>query len=105
MFQIDLALLLITAGRLLSIMTGVIGLTSIFIGRKALTHSAKRIGPAKSKAVTGLVLGLIGIIVSIIHLSGSTGFGTGGGRAGAIVALVAGLIGTILSGLALSRFH
>jgi hypothetical protein len=38
-----------------------------------------------------------------VHLAGSTGFGTGGGRAGAIVALVLGLIGMSLGGRALAR--
>jgi hypothetical protein len=50
------------------------------------------------------VLGLIGMVLSLAHLSASTGgFGTGGGRAGAIVALVLGLIGISLGGLALAR--
>jgi hypothetical protein len=51
-----------------------------------------------------LALGLLGIILSVIHLSTFTGgFGTGSGRAGAIVALVLSLIGTSLGGLTLSR--
>ena len=51
-----------------------------------------------------LVLGLIGMVLSVVHLGSSTGgFGTGSGRAGAIVALVLGLIGMNLGGLALAR--
>lgn len=49
------------------------------------------------------MLGLIGMVLSVVHLAGSTGFGTGGGRAGAIVALVLAVIGIGLGGLALAR--
>ena len=50
------------------------------------------------------MLGLIGMVLSVVHLGTSTsGFGTGGGRAGAIVALVLALIGMSLGGLALAR--
>ena len=54
--------------------------------------------------IVALVLGLIGVVLSVGHLGSSTGgFGTGGGRAGAIIALVLGLIGMNLGGLALAR--
>lgn len=76
------------------------GLISVVIGGLALVRSS---GNARAASILALVLGLISVILSLVHLSSSTGFGTGGGRAGAIVALVLGLIGMILGGLALAR--
>jgi hypothetical protein len=61
-------------------------------------------GNGRAGAIVALVLGLIGMVLSVVHLGSSTGgFGTGSGRAGAIVALVLGLIGMNLGGLALAR--
>jgi hypothetical protein len=49
-------------------------------------------------------MGLIGIVLSGLHLATTTGgFGTGKGRAGAIVAMIIGLTGTLLGWLALAR--
>lgn len=73
--------------------------SAIFFGPQR--HKA---GPLFSlKISVALVLGLIGVILSVVHLGGSTGFGTGGGRAGAIVGLVLALIVTSLGGLAFAR--
>ena len=72
----------------------------------ALARSAGRIGAGNGQAgaIVALVLGLIGMVLSVVHLGSSTGgFGTGGGRVGAIVALVLSLIGTNFGGLALAR--
>ena len=104
LLQVDLFLLLITTGRLLSVVMGLVGLISIVIGRQALAHSTGVIGPRRLKAITELVMGLIGISFSILHISRSVGsFGTGSGKLGAIVAMVMGLIGAALGCLALAR--
>jgi hypothetical protein len=78
----------------------------LVIGGLALARSAGRIGTGdgRAAAIVALVVGLIGMVLSVVHLGSSAGgFGTGGGRAGAIVALVLGLIGMNLGGLALAR--
>lgn len=83
-------------------MAAVVGLISLVIGGLALARIGNRNG--RVVAIVALVLGLIGVVLSVVHLGSSTGgFGTGGGRAGAIVALVLGLVGTSLGGLALAR--
>jgi len=88
-----------TPGRLEANIAASVGLISVVIGGLALARS----GNGRTVA---LVVGLIAMILSVVHLSRSTGgFGTGSGRAGAIVALVLGLTGTILGGLAISRFR
>lgn len=104
LLQVDLFLLIITTGRLLSIVTGLVGLISVVFGRQALARSTAPIGPRRPKAITALVTGLICVSFSILHLTFSTGgFGTGSGKLGAIVAMVMGLIGAILGCLALGR--
>ena len=74
-----------------------VGLISLVLGGLAFARSG-RVG-----ATIALGLGFIGAILSVIHLTGSTGFGTGGGRLGAIVGRVLALIGIFLGGLALAR--
>ena len=97
-FAVDAPVRGITAGRARSLVGGVVSLISLVIGGLALVRNGR------AGAIVALVLGLIGIVLSVVHLGGSTGgFGTGSGRAGAIVALVLGLIGTNLGGLALAR--
>ena len=87
----------LTPGRLEANIAAAVGLISVVIGGLALARSGKG-------RTVAMVIGLIAMILSVVHLSRSTGgFGTGGGRAGAIVALVLGLIGTILGGLAIAR--
>lgn len=91
----------ITDARARALWAAGVGLISVVVGGFAFARSAGRIGfPG---AIAAVVLGLIGVVLSVVHISGSTGFGTGGGRAGAIVALVLALIGVILGGLAVSR--
>lgn len=94
-----------TAGRTRAMMVAVVGLISLVMGGFALARSKRGTGTGSGRtaAIVALVLGLIGVILSVVHLGGSTGFGTGGGRAGAIVALVLALIGVTLGGLALAR--
>lgn len=89
----------VTSGRARAMVIAGVGLISLIIGGLALA----RAGSGRAAAIVALVLGLIGVILSVVHLGGSTGFGTGGGRAGAIVGLVLGLIGTSLGGLAFAR--
>lgn len=97
-FAVDVPPGAMTAGRARSLVGGIVSLISVIIGGLALSRSAGRAG------IVALALGLIGMILSVIHLGTSTGgFGTGGGRAGAIVALVLGLIGVNLGGLTLAR--
>jgi len=102
--QVGLFLQIITLWRLASIVTGVVGLISVVIGRQALTRSTGPIGSRRPKAIAALVVGLICVALSVLHLILSTGgFGTGSGKLGAIVAMLVGLIGTSLGGLALAR--
>ncbi|MEO6455442.1 MAG: DUF6223 family protein [Ginsengibacter sp.] len=62
-----------------------------------------KIRSAKTGAKVALALGLITLIISVVHLSTSAGavFGSGSGKAGAIVALVLALICITLGGLTL----
>ncbi|MGN6342064.1 MAG: DUF6223 family protein [Ginsengibacter sp.] len=95
----------ITSGRLESILAAVIGLISVVIGVRAV-RSARRLGSDRLGATLATVTGLIGTILSGLHLvrSYSAGFGTGSGKAGAIVAMMFGLIGVILGPVAWARF-
>jgi hypothetical protein len=95
----------ITSGRARALMRAGIGLISVVCGGLAVARSKGVNGTGKGRvdAIAALVLGVIGVLLSVVHLGGSTGFGTGGGRAGAIVALVLGLIGVSLGGLAAAR--
>jgi hypothetical protein len=108
LLQVDLFLQVsgITPGRLESILGAVVGLISVVIGVRA-RRSAGRPGSGRLGAIVALVMGLIGTILSGLHLarSYSANFGTGSGKAGAIVALVLGLIGMVLGGLALARYR
>jgi len=93
----------ITSDRARALVAAAVGLISLIIAGLALRRAAGSLGTSKGRAIVALVLGLIGMILSVVHLAGSTGFGTGGGRAGAIVALVLALMGMSLGGLALNR--
>ena len=90
-----------TSGRVKSVVGGVIALLSVIIGLRVKRRGTSEPRP-RSLAITGLVLGIAALALSILHLaSTSGGFGTGGGKAGAIVALVLGMSGAILSALSL----
>jgi hypothetical protein len=104
LLQIDFLLLVVTIGRLKSIVTGLLAITSVIIGRQALSRATKRTAPARPKAIAALVIAGISIVLSVLHLTLTTGgFGTGSGKLGAIVALALGLTGAGFSGLALAR--
>ena len=95
----------ITPGRAKALIAVAVGLTSLIVGLSARRRAVRQIGPGKGKngAMVALILGLAGIILSILHLSTSVGavFGSGSGKAGAIVALILSLIGITFSWLAL----
>ena len=93
----------ITTGRAKSLIGTAAALISLIVGWRAKLRSKKSNGDGRTGAIVALVLGLTGIILSIIHLSTSYGaaFGSGSGKAGALVALLLGLVGMILGGLAL----
>lgn len=104
LLQVDILLLVVTIGRLKSIVTGLMALTSVIIGRQALSRATKRTASARPRAIAALVIAGISIVLSVLHLTLTTGgFGTGSGKLGAIVSLVLGLTGMVLSGLALTR--
>jgi hypothetical protein len=96
----------ITTGRAKSLVGTAMGLISLVIGWRAKLRSKGGTGRERTAAIVALVLGLIGIVLSVVHLSTSYGaaLGSGSGKAGAFVALLLGLIGMILGGLAL-RSH
>lgn len=91
----------ITAGRTKALIGVAVGLISLIIGVVSRRRYKKQIGRGKGKsgAIVSLVLGVIGIILSILHLSTSVGavFGSGSGKAGAIFALILSLMGIIFS--------
>jgi hypothetical protein len=95
----------ITSGRARALAAVAVGLISVVIGGLARARARRSgSGSGRTGAIVALALGLIGLILSVVHLGTSTGgFGTGGGRAGAIVALVLSLIGMSLGGLAFAR--
>lgn len=93
----------ITTGRARALAGAVVGLISLGIGWWAKIRSTRGTGNGRTCAIVALVLGLVGIILSVVHLSVTTGavFGSGSGKAGAIVALVLALIGVTLGRMAL----
>ncbi|OQP46674.1 hypothetical protein A4R26_08120 [Niastella populi] len=100
---IGLLLQIITIGRLTSIVTGLISLTSVIIGRQALIRSSHPVS-SRPKAIFALVMGLLGVLAGALQLILSNGgFGTGSGKLGAIVAMAIGLTGSCFGWLALNR--
>ncbi|MFD2960182.1 MULTISPECIES: DUF6223 family protein [Olivibacter] len=90
----------ITTGRARALVGGVMSLLSLGAGWRAKNIATSNKGKGRTAAIVALIFGVIGIVLSIIHLSITAGavFGSGSGKAGAIVALVLGLIGVVLSG-------
>jgi len=92
----------ITSGRAQALVALVVGLISVVLGARALSRSAAGQGSRRTTAALGV--GLIGMLLSGLHLANAKGgIGTGSGRLGGMVALVVALIGTALGGLALAR--
>jgi len=96
----------ITPGRARSLAGVVVCLVSLVIAWRAKKRSNGGTDNGRTGAIVALVLGIIGIILSAVHLGITAGavFGSGSGKAGAIFGLVLGLIAITLSGLSL-RSH
>lgn len=88
----------ITGGRAKALATVAVGLISVILGGIAWARGRSGVA-GRFGAKAAIVLGLIGLAASVLHIAGSTGFGTGGGKAGAIVALVLSVAGAGLGGL------
>jgi len=95
----------ITAGRARALVGVAVGLISLGIGWRARVRWNKGIGNVRSGAILALVLGLIGIVLSVVHLSVTAGavFGSGSGKAGAIFAFIPNLGGIAFGGLVLRK--
>jgi hypothetical protein len=95
----------ITAGRARSLIGGFIGVVCLVIGWRAKSRSSKSDTDVRTGALWALVLGAIGLALSVMHLSLTAGavFGSGSGKAGAIVGVVLNAIGMVLAALALKK--
>src|SRR3954469_14132751 len=94
----------IAPGRAQSLGALAIGLISLIVGGLALARSGPGGRGRPRRATVALVVGVIGMIASVVRLATSTGgIGTGSGQLGAIVALMVALLGTVLGGMALAR--
>ncbi|MFI8338965.1 DUF6223 family protein [Streptomyces sp. NPDC085639] len=92
-----------SAGRLGSIVAGLVGLTGVVIGGLALARPTGRSG-TRSGRVGAVVAGLIAMALGgLVVATSDSGIGTGNGRGGAFVALLLGLIAVLVGGLALAR--
>lgn len=93
----------LTAGRLWSLVGGVLGLAGVIVGGLALARS-RRIGTGRRGAVAALAAGLAGAVIGgLVVAAAEGGPGTGYGIVGGYLALVVGLIAMALGGLALAR--
>jgi hypothetical protein len=95
----------ITPGRARALIGVAVGLISLAVGWGAKARAASGKGNARNRAILAITLGIVGIILSIIHLCVMAGavFGSGSGKAGAIFAFIPNLIGIILGGQALRQ--
>ncbi|QLQ38814.1 DUF6223 family protein [Micromonospora robiginosa] len=88
------------SGRFGATAFALVSLAGVVIGGLAV----RRAGAGGRRALLAVATGLVGLVLSAVHLATTTGgFGTGQGRAGAIVGVVLGLVGVGLGGLALAR--
>ncbi|GAA4055971.1 DUF6223 family protein [Streptomyces shaanxiensis] len=95
----------LSAGRVVAIVAGVLGLVGAAVGVVALARPAGRFSASgrlgtvvpPAAGLTALALG--GLVVA----TADGGLGTGNGLGGGVVAMVLGLIGVVLGGLARSR--
>lgn len=94
----------ITAGRARSLVGGFIGLACLVLGWRARSRSSKGEN-TRGSAIPALALGIIGLVLSVVHLISTAGavFGSGSGKAGSIVAIVLNLIGITFAALALKK--
>ena len=87
-----------TEGRVRSLVGAAVGLIGLVVAVIALIRTWR------TGAIIALVLGVIGSLLSAVHIYLSTGgFGTGGGLAGAIVGLVLGVVAILLGGIVIVR--
>ena len=95
----------ITPGRARSLIGGVVGLACLVLGWRAKNRSRSANSNIRTTAAVALILGSIGIVLSVVHLISTAGavFGSGSGKAGAIVALGLSCVGMVLAALALSN--
>lgn len=94
----------ITAGRARSLAGVFVGLICLIVGWRAKSRSSKGEN-TRGSAILALVLGAIGLVLSVMHLILTAGavFGSGSGKAGAIVAILLNSIGIIFAALALRK--
>ncbi|MFJ7269978.1 DUF6223 family protein [Streptomyces sp. NPDC099050] len=93
------------SGRGPSAVALVFALISVVLGALSL-RAASRGGAAnvRVRAIVGLALGLVGLIVGVVALAGADGgVGSGSGRGGSVVAVVLALIGVGLGALVVAR--
>ena len=81
----------LTSARVVSLLLFAIGIASVIIAFRSKNRADGN--SRKRSVIIASVLGLIAVILSAIRIAASTGFGTGGGKAGAILALLMGVIG------------
>ena len=93
----------ITTGRARALVGVAVGLVSLVTGWRVKLRSSRGTGNERTGAIVALGLGLIGIVLSVVHLSITAGavFGSGSGKAGAIFGLALGLLGMTLGALSL----
>jgi hypothetical protein len=100
-FLLDAAPSEITSARARSLVWVAVALISVIVAVIGRLRSSGRMGSASSIIAIGL--GAVAAVMGIIHIAASTGFGTGGGRAGAIIALVLAIVGIGLGAITLLR--
>ncbi|MDF2188347.1 DUF6223 family protein [Paraflavitalea sp. CAU 1676] len=96
----------LTSARVKSLVGVAVAITSLILSIRARPGAGDPASqkPRQNKLRLALLLGMAGILLSLLHLFYNRGdFGTGGGRAGAIVALVIALVATLLSAISLAR--
>lgn len=86
---------ILTSDRSFSLILTGVAIISLIIA----VRSKKQIAALNKKRnlFTATALGIMAIVFSIIHIVSTTGFGTGGGKAGAILSLVIGVIGVSIA--------
>jgi hypothetical protein len=95
----------ITAGRARALVGVAVGLISLGVGWRAKTRPGAGAGKVRTGGIIALVLGIAGIILSVVHLISTAGavFGSGSGKAGAIFAFIPNLVGIAFGALVLRK--
>ncbi|WP_417236956.1 DUF6223 family protein [Bizionia paragorgiae] len=90
----------LTSGRLYSLLTIIIGISSVIIGLRSIKLLSVRLKKNNRKigGLWALIFGLVGLILSGIHLAKTNSdFGSGSGKAGYIFAFLISAIGICLA--------